>query len=473
MSDRIPLPKYLLQNSNAILTSLHIEKPAYIDIQKWLDSSADSTDISADLTSILNCYTDPNDTNIAQLTRSNLTNLASKAATGTWPDVRIFYLAVMMWGWSFNQLRGCEYVKKGYGYSKFKAILDDTVDLVSKNEIFKAYETFNLPGCRSAYFTKLFYFIGRAVHLKTQPVILDTNVIKCFHVIDTLENTNLVATFADAVIYQGKRKLKASLKEYPEGYMHYIYAMHDWANALNCEPDSIECFLFNKRDNDLSVTTRSPSKEMLLAKGDNIMTKNEVAITISLPAKQFQQLKKIAGSLGADPSNIASQYIERCLSEVYSDSISSPIQSDNMQNKDSNSDTNPLSQTIYSPIQIPVTIVYPNNKIGYVYNGGPIKPRTEIRINTSEADKIPLFDELRKFKKRGLIDIKLEICGVLYDANFRFYGDQDRHAYICAPIKLNVKELKLTDPVHDCGFARGQDVNVIYDGTKFALVHAA
>jgi hypothetical protein len=107
----------------------------------------------------------------------------------------------------------------------FNKTLKEASDIIRIGKIGEAYDRFvsgKVKWCRASFFTKYFYFLGRAVG-NTFPLILDSKV--------------------DGALKQvvGKSFLSGR-----EGYMEYLGLMSEWARGLGCAPDDIECFLYEQ-----------------------------------------------------------------------------------------------------------------------------------------------------------------------------------------------------------------------------------
>ena len=463
MGNDIPLPKYLADHAAEIAQCMAAAKPAEIDKQKWINYFAGDSNLLADLDYLFRSYTDPNNSGIAKLTRPELTKLAEKALKGDRKEIRRFYLAMMMWGWEFNQLRGCDFVNRGISDPEFDNILKNAVNLVKHNELKEAYEAFSLPGCRSAYFTKLFYFLGCALKLKPLPVILDTNVVKFLHFIDKLEGTQLVSTFADATIKQGKRGLTVSIDEFADGYLKYLKAVDNWADKLGCISDDIECFMFNERDKQIQTVNSSLSTGLSLNKGGITMS-NQGNLSITISAMHMAQLTKM-GKLQNQPSqDIAAKLVEAALDDLFSNNIS-PSGTVGISGNNT---------TVPAPAGQPAQVkakISDNNK-----------PRLEIIIDKNAVNQVigsgcPLDintvknnygAELggRKINKVWYIPVKLDIASVVYNAKLH-YNLGNKHLWIIDAV--NSKSQNLRNILPNAGFKPGDTVTLSVTGNSIVL----
>lgn len=257
MNDSIPLPKYLWEHKQAILNIFEKEEPK-VDVRKWLTFSQNDTIIYNDLKTIHGRFG-------GQITRSNLILLAKEALNLNWPKIRHLYLAIMMWGYVDWEI-GKEYARNGLTYPEAKATLTATLQLVKNNKIAEAYRAFYLPRFRSAYFTKLFYFIGRACGLKPLPLILDSNVAKFLEFLDYSEKSKFLPSFV--LVERNEKGQIISVSRYVSGYIRYISVMDAWAAKLECNADNIECFMYYERDKHLNkLISRKPNSESSKVKG--------------------------------------------------------------------------------------------------------------------------------------------------------------------------------------------------------------
>ncbi len=111
---------------------------------------------------------------------------------------RRLFLASMIWGFAGD----CETTDAGYGpwraaqmmtSKDFDETLKKTSDLIRSGKIGEAYDKFDSAGikwCGPAFFTKYFYFLGRAVGTD-YPLILDRRVAQALGSKRLLGNDNL------------------------------------------------------------------------------------------------------------------------------------------------------------------------------------------------------------------------------------------------------------------------------------------
>lgn len=150
------------------------------------------------------------------------------------PDYEAAFLMVMIWG----------YGPAGYGPSRvgamfhhkaFTSIIKSTVSHLVANPIKlrQAYrECGRLPNLGPNFFSKFFYFVGRAKGLPQYPLIFDDRVA-----------TALVKLHACCSVLDDMTSIHA--KRNYNAYERYVNLLHDWATHLGCDADQIELFLFN------------------------------------------------------------------------------------------------------------------------------------------------------------------------------------------------------------------------------------
>ena len=91
----IRLPNYLREHSSEIHALLgKAQSRSFDDKQKnqWLRFFQDNSVIHDEIKYIFNKFN-------GRITRENLADLARETRNNSWPDIRRFYLATMMWGW--------------------------------------------------------------------------------------------------------------------------------------------------------------------------------------------------------------------------------------------------------------------------------------------------------------------------------------------------------------------------------------
>jgi len=150
----------------------------------------------------------------------------------------------MIWGW-INRWRGRHNVELSYSDTRLDGNLKKVFELIQANKIQEVYNVFDVDGCGPAFFTKFFYFIGRALDIKPLPLILDTQVAKYLELICIQEGWKLDDFVA--VSRDDKNRISSTGRNV-EGYLRYIHSMNSWANQLGCNADDVELFMYMQRD---------------------------------------------------------------------------------------------------------------------------------------------------------------------------------------------------------------------------------
>lgn len=106
--------------------------------------------------------------------------------------------------------------------------------VTGKDEISDSYSLLKrtLKRCGPNFFTKHFYFLGKAAELKNFPLIFDNRVAQGLARV-TGQNSTLLKMISVAP------KLDAS------SYLSYLTFSYDQAELIRCEPDQVEVFLFS------------------------------------------------------------------------------------------------------------------------------------------------------------------------------------------------------------------------------------
>ncbi|MDD2558148.1 MAG: hypothetical protein PHH87_07640 [Desulfuromonas sp.] len=233
-------PNYILKNKAKIASLIPANQAIPYKEENWVSYFPNDTDFKEISTNYP-----------TQISRQNIFDI--KTSLGTNPSskqLRMFFLAVMLWGFG----------KTGYGaYRTHKMICDpsflDTIknsfDEIQRGNIINAYNCFSLDKCGSAFFTKYFYFSGQGSAFSPKPLILDAVVARSLE--DVCDGG--ISRYAKVSRYTENIKAKAydsdsageisSVGESPNGYMNYIHDMEDWASSLEVTPDQIELFLFS------------------------------------------------------------------------------------------------------------------------------------------------------------------------------------------------------------------------------------
>lgn len=444
MNINYPVPTYLANHKTEIAVCLKKEMPSIIEKQKWLDHFKGNAALIQNINYIFNQYGKTAKSVNVELTRSDLIVLAKTALAGKWEDIRKFYIATMMWGWEFNQLRGCAYVELGTLDPNFQNVLTTTIKLLTCNKVKGAYEQFHLRGCKSAYFTKLFYFLGRAIQLKPLPLILDKQVIKSLYLLDTWEGSQLVGNFANANISPGKKSINITIKEDAAGYLRYLHAMDHWGTVIGCAPDNIEFFLYRLNIANKNTTIATKRNVTSTKIGGFNMVNNPMQITISLSQERVNQLTAIGQSVVKTPEIIASEIIEAVLNVVQPDGG--------------------LAGTVPGIATVPTQSVTIKARINWpsILKKDEAKyltcrpwPDTEIIITTKQADNVPIFQQYKKNKQRAHIPLQITIGNTTYAGKVHYYGDTNRCGFISPTLDLNNQKTNLKTVMPKAGFKKG------------------
>jgi hypothetical protein len=157
---------------------------------------------------------------------------------------RRLFSASMIWGFGGDR-------EAGYGpwrtsrmmaSEEFRETLNCTSNLVLAGSIGEAYDKFKIDGCGPAFFTKYFYFLGRAVNVNTCPLILDAMVARSLEI---LLGKNELRRYARVV--RNEKKVIVYIHRVREKYLMYLELIRGWAQKLECAPDDLECFLYRSR----------------------------------------------------------------------------------------------------------------------------------------------------------------------------------------------------------------------------------
>ena len=177
------------------------------------------------------------------ITRNDIEQFVNAAQNGTC-GIRIPFLATMIWGWG-NGWRGRHNVELSYSDNRLDGSLKKAFELIQANKLQEAYDTFRVKGCGPAFFTKFFYFIGRALDIRPLPLILDTQVAKYLELMCIQEGWRL-DDFVKVNRNEGNRIISTGRNV--KGYLRYVHSMNSWANQLGCNADDIELFMYKQRN---------------------------------------------------------------------------------------------------------------------------------------------------------------------------------------------------------------------------------
>lgn len=157
------------------------------------------------------------------------------------PDVQMEtkFLAAMIWGHeaptgSRRDSRGPWKLSKMFANSRTAQEAIRSVSVDTPEGITRAYKLLDktLDRCGPNFFTKHFYFAGKAKGLTPYPLIFDDRVANGLVKLAMSSQSSL-----DLVRVSAVRK--------PEAYLQYLKFAEREAKRIGCEMDQIEYFLFN------------------------------------------------------------------------------------------------------------------------------------------------------------------------------------------------------------------------------------
>lgn len=148
------------------------------------------------------------------------------------------FIAAMIWGHeaptgSRRDSRGPWKLSKMFVDASAAQAVIRSVKVETAAEITSAYKLLNktLDRCGPNFFTKHFYFTGKAQGLKQYPLIFDNRVATGLVKIALGNNSNLAM-------------VNVSAARTPKAYLEYLAYANREAKRIGCEPDQIEYFLF-------------------------------------------------------------------------------------------------------------------------------------------------------------------------------------------------------------------------------------
>lgn len=156
------------------------------------------------------------------------------------PDISLEtkFIAAMIWGHEASE----DGKRDPRGPWKLSKIFEDSVaaenairmaSVSSLEDVTKSYNSLNkaLKRCGPSFFTKHFYFLGKASGKNEYPVIFDDRVAR-----------GLVKLSSPTSIALDMVSFSAATK--PEAYRRYLDFVFDQASTIKCKPDQIEYYLF-------------------------------------------------------------------------------------------------------------------------------------------------------------------------------------------------------------------------------------
>jgi hypothetical protein len=270
---KIPLPRYLQEHKDEILHVFDHTRGSNYDPNSWQEYFQNDHIVSNDLSKIIKRYP-------ARITRKDVSHFAHVARSGGYKELKRLFLACMIWGWGEGgkYKQGLKNTKAALSDSGLREVLTKTVELISDGHVSEAYKGFKLRGCRSAFFTKFFYFVGQEYDVKPLPLIRDKHVMNFLEFLSKDEGWN---SSICARILERKEK----------GYIQYICSMDDWAKELGCSADNIEYFIFKEDKEGTSLRKHRREKNM----GRKCQSAREMNTTWLTQAKEFSQQHGLTG----------------------------------------------------------------------------------------------------------------------------------------------------------------------------------
>jgi len=110
-----------------------------------------------------------------------------------------------------------------------------SVDLSTDDSLMASYRKLdaNVHRCGPYFFTKHFYFLGKALGLKNYPLIFDDRVAKGL-IERMLPDAGLLSLVSVSTLRR------------PEAYIKFLRLAHQIAQAAQAKPDQVELFLFGQ-----------------------------------------------------------------------------------------------------------------------------------------------------------------------------------------------------------------------------------
>lgn len=171
----------------------------------------------------------------ADFTRSELVNFYQMEDVG--PETK--FVAAMLWGHEApaggrRDSRGPWKLSKMFAQPSDAQAAIRSVSLDTETNITKAYRLLDkaLDRCGPNFFTKHFYFLGKAQGLTPYPLIFDDRVA-----------SGLIKIMLQNQLPQKMVKISASRK--PEAYLQYLAFAKREAVRIGCSLDQVEYYLFN------------------------------------------------------------------------------------------------------------------------------------------------------------------------------------------------------------------------------------
>lgn len=191
---------------------------------RWREHFRNDPRVSSDLTIITERCP-------RRIRRDDVRYFAGKSRSGGYDDLRRLFLASMIWGWGRGGKRkeGLKNTEAALSDPALRRMLESAAERIKKAQIEEAYTGFKLKGCRRAFFTKFFYFVGQEWAVSPLPLILDSYVEEFLGCLGRKEGWN-------KSIFRGA-----------QGYVQYVNSVDEWAKGLGCPADYLEYFMFKRQ----------------------------------------------------------------------------------------------------------------------------------------------------------------------------------------------------------------------------------
>jgi len=157
------------------------------------------------------------------------------------------FIAAMMWGHearagSRRDSRGPWKVSKMLADMGTATRVIGNVQVDTPESIARSYNEFKLDRCGPNFFTKHFYFFGKARGIEKYPLIFDDRVAG-----GILKAQGIGVDVLEVV--------RPSAQRSAEAYMRYFEFVHREAAKIECQPDQVEYYLFNLQPQPLASTS--------------------------------------------------------------------------------------------------------------------------------------------------------------------------------------------------------------------------
>jgi hypothetical protein len=209
------------------IRSIDVEGQAFnFDASHWLESIGPDSELQAAVARFR-----------SRVSRGDLFSLSRECAANA-PDISLLrqtFFGVMLWGYGRRPRFGPGRVGRIIAAPTFGEALMASQRSLARGALVDAYKRLMLPELGPPFLSKVLYFLG--VPYRTNhpvPVIID----------------QFVAATLEWLLGAGQyfKWTGQSLSHSPERYLRYVSAIHRWSEALNCEVDQIEMFLWKERE---------------------------------------------------------------------------------------------------------------------------------------------------------------------------------------------------------------------------------